>query len=291
MLLGGRVRFTREEQRKPLYKLNRRRRQWRSWFPLISVAVVAAIAGVVALVAPETVGVVTRDLTASVLTGTGAPGTPGSGPIVGRASVIDGDTLEINGTRIRLHGIDAPESRQSCIVAGKKSLCGRRATYALAQKIGNQIVTCEPKDIDRYNRVVAVCRAEGEDLNAWMVAHGWAVAYRRYSTDYVGHEKTASGSKLGIWRGEFMAPSEWRRANRRGATTARNTRTSQTAARRPTKTAGCIIKGNISRGGERIFHLPSGKYYGRTRINGAKGERWFCSKSEARRAGWRQSRR
>ena len=134
-MLGGRVRFTREEGREPVYKLHRRRQLLRSWFPLVSVAVVAGVAAGVALVAPETVGIVTRDLTASVLRGTET-------------------------TR--------DEARQ---------------------------------------------------------------------------------------------------------------------------TTACNIKGNISNRGERIFHVPGGKYYAITGIAGSRGERWFCNKAEARRAGWRQSRR
>ena len=198
--------------------------------------------------------------------------------IVGRASVIDGDTLEIHGTRIRLHGIDAPESGQLCSVKGTKSRCGQLAALALADKIGNHTVSCEPRDRDRYNRVVAVCRADGEDLNAWMVSEGWAMAYRHYSTDYVQQEENAATSKIGIWQGDFVAPWVWRRGKRLEANEVQ-------------QPGNCLIKGNISRSGEHIYHVPGGQYYDRTRIDTLKAERWFCSEAEARTAGWRRSRR
>src|SRR3546814_11326968 len=89
--------------------------------------------------------------------------------IVGKASVIDGDTIEIHGTRIRLHGIDAPESDQLCVVRQQDVRCGQQAAIALYERIGRATVSCEPTDRDRYGRVVAVCRAHGEDLNASMV--------------------------------------------------------------------------------------------------------------------------
>src|SRR3546814_811376 len=88
--------------------------------------------------------------------------------IVGKASVIDGDTIEIHGTRIRLHGIDAPESDQLCVVRQQDVRCGQQAAIALYERIGRATVSCEPTDRDRYGRVVAVCRAHGEDLNASM---------------------------------------------------------------------------------------------------------------------------
>lgn len=134
--------------------------------------------------------------------------------ITGNASVIDGDTIEIHGTRIRLFGIDAPESGQSCSAQGKNFRCGQRAALALADEIGNQVVNCQVKDRDRYGRVVAVCLAGGEDINAWMVANGWALAYRNYSHDYVSQEERAAGSKIGMWQGEFVPPWDWRRSRR-----------------------------------------------------------------------------
>lgn len=132
--------------------------------------------------------------------------------IVGRASVIDGDTLDIRGQRIRLHGIDTPESAQTCRDAsGRDYRCGQRAALALADKIGQRNVSCSQRDMDRYRRVVAVCRVGDEDLNAWLVAQGWALAYRRYSKDYVRAEEGARAAKRGMWAGEFTPPEQWRR--------------------------------------------------------------------------------
>jgi endonuclease YncB( thermonuclease family) len=128
--------------------------------------------------------------------------------------VIDGDTLEIQGRRIRLHGIDAPESGQTCSADGKTYRCGQQAALALADKIGRETVSCQPKDTDRYGRVVAVCRIGAEDLNAWMTLKGWALAYREYSGDYVWAEDAAKQAHKGIWVGEFEPPWDWRKKKR-----------------------------------------------------------------------------
>jgi endonuclease YncB( thermonuclease family) len=132
--------------------------------------------------------------------------------IRGRASVIDGDTLEIAGKRIRLHGADAPESSQAGKDRqGNEYRCGQRAALALADQIGSGPVSCEARDTDRYGRIVAVCSQRGIDLNAWMVEQGHALAYRQYSTDYVPQEEAARAAKRGIWSGSFTPPSEYRR--------------------------------------------------------------------------------
>ncbi len=131
--------------------------------------------------------------------------------IVGVASVIDGDTIEIHGQRIRLHGIDTPESRQLCVRPnGERWRCGQQASLALADQIGRATVRCKPRNIDRYRRVVAVCFKGNEDLNRWMVANGWAVAYRRYSVDYVADEDAARRKRLNMWSGAFEMPWDWR---------------------------------------------------------------------------------
>jgi endonuclease YncB( thermonuclease family) len=129
----------------------------------------------------------------------------------GIPKITDGDTIRIGSTRIRLHGIDAPETKQTCTINGKEWRCGWEATNALANIVGKHWVTCTKRDIDRYGRVVAVCRAGPINLNAWMVSNGWAVAYRRYSKDYVRDESDAKAGRKGMWKGEFMMPWDWRR--------------------------------------------------------------------------------
>ena len=198
--------------------------------------------------------------------------------ISGVPSVTDGDTLRIGAERIRLHGIDAPESAQSCSARGKTWACGEAATGALRERIAGRPVECTERDRDRYGRIVAVCRVAGADVNAWMVEQGWAVAYRKYSTDYVSHETVAKAARRGVWRGEFVVPSRWRRGDRLEAAAASGA-------------GDCRIKGNISKKGTRIYHVPGGAWYAKTRIDTAKGERWFCTESEARTAGWRRAKR
>ena len=135
--------------------------------------------------------------------------------IVGVASVIDGDTIEIHGQRIRLFGIDALESSQLCVrPTSEPWRCGQQASLALADRIGRATVSCQPRDLDRYGRVVAVCFKGNEDLNRWMVANGWAVAYRRYSLDYAADEAAARPSGINIWSGSFAMPWNWRAQHR-----------------------------------------------------------------------------
>jgi endonuclease YncB( thermonuclease family) len=134
--------------------------------------------------------------------------------VAGAASVVDGDTIEIHGARIRLHGIDAPESYQICIRGGRRYRCGQEAAFALDDKIGNQVVTCEHRDTDRYRRMVAVCVAGGVDLGRWLVQRGHALAYRKYSLDYVRDEEAAAAARAGMWEGEFQNPAEVRHPRR-----------------------------------------------------------------------------
>jgi endonuclease YncB( thermonuclease family) len=199
--------------------------------------------------------------------------------VIGVASVVDGDTLEIHGQRIRLHGVDAPESKQTCEKDEKLYRCGQQAAFALSDKIGRATIHCDQQDIDRYKRIVAICRLGDEYLNAWMVRQGWALAYRQYSLDYVDEESAARAAKAGIWVGRFIEPWKWRRGARLTADKAQGLAANS-----------CQIKGNINRSGDRIYHVPGGRYYDRTKINEANGERWFCSEDEAVKAGWLRSR-
>ncbi len=136
--------------------------------------------------------------------------------VSGDASVVDGDTLRIGGQHIRLYGIDAPEAQQDCTKnSGGRWRCGHHATVALERKIGWKSVACRRKDIDRYSRIVAICEVDGDDLSAWMVRQGWAVAYTRYSFRYLPDELIARWHDRGIWLGDFMAPEDWRHRHHR----------------------------------------------------------------------------
>jgi endonuclease YncB( thermonuclease family) len=117
--------------------------------------------------------------------------------------------------RIRLFGIDAAESSQLCDnAAGQAYRCGQQAALALADHIGRRTVRCEGKQRDRYGRLVAICYLSGDDLNAWMVSQGLALAFRKYSTLYVPQEDEAQRARRGLWSGSFEPPWEWRKAHR-----------------------------------------------------------------------------
>jgi endonuclease YncB( thermonuclease family) len=126
--------------------------------------------------------------------------------ITGHARIIDGDSLYVAGTEIRLHGMDAPELFQRCRRDGREVLCGREAQRQLIALIAGQTVSCERRDVDRYGRTVAVCRVDGVDLGRAMVSNGQAVSYGAYLQE----EAAARRERKGLWAGEFMRPREWR---------------------------------------------------------------------------------
>jgi endonuclease YncB( thermonuclease family) len=132
--------------------------------------------------------------------------------ITGKPRVIDGDTIHIGDTKIRLHGIDAPEMKQTCRTSkGKEQMCGVLAKQALERLVKGQDVTCKGDTRDRYKRLIAVCYVGQLNINEQMVADGWALAYRRYSTDYVRAETLAKSRREGMWRTEFVPPWKWRK--------------------------------------------------------------------------------
>jgi endonuclease YncB( thermonuclease family) len=136
--------------------------------------------------------------------------------IVGRAWVIDGDTVVINNTHIRLEGIDAPEGAQTCTDAGGGSwACGNRATRELRNYIRGQELTCKEKALDQYRRTLAICKLpDGTNINAWMVRQGWAVTYG-FAKTYQSEQDEAESARRGIWAGTFMQPAQWRKLNPR----------------------------------------------------------------------------
>ena len=126
--------------------------------------------------------------------------------LTGRVSVIDGDTFEMHGKRIRLHGIDAPESGQQCKDRnGKTYRCGQMAAKQMSGYVSGKTVKCEILDKDRYGRFIARCLANGTDVNELLVKEGWALAYRQYSKDYVGAEAQAKRNNIGLWQGNLLS--------------------------------------------------------------------------------------
>ena len=201
--------------------------------------------------------------------------------------VIDGDTIDLGGVRVRLHGIDAAEDDQTCEPApGLAWPCGDWVTARVRDLFEGRRAVCERVDTDRYGRAVARCSADleaiaeakegpgGVDMGAAIVGRGLALAYRRYSEDYVAVEAEARARRVGLFGAALEEPA----AHRAGA--------SGRAAPDP----GCPIKGNVSANG-RIYHLPGQAFYDRTAIDEDGGERWFCDAAEAEAAGWRAARR
>ncbi|HWK33445.1 MAG TPA: thermonuclease family protein [Hyphomicrobium sp.] len=196
-----------------------------------------------------------------------------AGALVGAARIIDGDTLDVAGERVRLEGIDAPEMTQTC---GRNSSgawkCGVAAAGRLAELVRGHTVTCENRGHDKYGRMLGICFVKGRDINAEMVREGLAWAFVRYSQTYVHEEAQARAARAGIWQGEAAPAWEYREHRWAGA--------EQGAPN------GCAIKGNITAHGH-IYHMPWSAWYADVKIEPEKGERWFCSEAQAISAGWR----
>ena len=132
--------------------------------------------------------------------------------LMGQVSVIDGDTIEIHGQRIRLWGIDAPEWTQLCRGADSVHYrCGAVAANGLSTFIAGRPVVCAPKAVDRYGRTVALCTVAGTDLAGWMVGAGYALDWPRYSRGTYGLDQAkAEKAEAGIWSGSFAEPWSYR---------------------------------------------------------------------------------
>jgi endonuclease YncB( thermonuclease family) len=203
--------------------------------------------------------------------------------IVGRPRIVDGDTLALGAQRIRLHGIDAPEQQQSCVLANREGwACGSAATGLLKQLAENLTVSCAPRATDRFGRTVAVCQAAGRDLGGALVEQGLAQAYTAYAQDYVAAEAAARADGRGIWDSIFTSAQAYRKRQRAA-------RLNVASADDQPATAGCLIKGNVSAKG-RIYHVPGSRHYARTAMTPSRGDVWFCTTAQAIAAGWRAPR-
>lgn len=132
--------------------------------------------------------------------------------VTGIPTVTDGDTLVIGGVKVRLFGIDAPESSQTCTRAGKVYGCGREAAFALADLVRNKTDTCARKDTDRYGRMVGVCRVGGTEVNRALVQQGWALPYLQYGGGiYSGAAGQAKSAGKGLYAGTFQNPWDYRK--------------------------------------------------------------------------------
>jgi endonuclease YncB( thermonuclease family) len=215
--------------------------------------------------------------------------------ISGRPQIVDGDTLLIDGIKIRLNGIDAPETDQSCLDANTKIYsCGLISRDKLRMFIGHSSVDCKTEGADRYGRHLATCFLRNENLNDWLVRQGLALAYVQYSLRYKKSEEQARNESKGLWAGAFVAPWDWRRrapeTKLLGKTTIEGIPKLLSLVKvQSPPNADCVIKGNVNRKGDRIYFLPGTSVYAKVKMDKGLGERWFCSEEEAEAAGWRKA--
>jgi endonuclease YncB( thermonuclease family) len=188
----------------------------------------------------------------------------------GTVSIIDGDTLQIGDRIVHLAGIDAPELGQRCMIEDKDWRCGLEAALALRKLAAFGTVSCTAeKDAPR---VTGACQIDGKDLSEVMVGQGYAVALPNAVPSYQSAQAAARDAKLGLWRGAFIPPGDWRQGARLEGET--------------TDTIFCVVKGAINEKDQRIFYIPSDETYEEVAIDPEKGERMFCSDDEAILAGW-----
>lgn len=210
-------------------------------------------------------------------------------PLWGMGRAGDGDSLTVGETRVRLFGIDAPEFSQSCKRNGHEWACGAAAAEELSKLVTGKQVRCISMGTDQHQRMLGRCTVSTLDVNRAMVASGYAVAFRRYSTGYVSAEDSAKANRRGLWAGTFTMPSEYRN----GTAPAAN-RSTSSQKRRPARSSSndwagraagnCNIKGNQNRRGHWIYHVPGMPYYDQTRP-----EEIFCSEADAQAAGYRRA--
>ncbi len=190
------------------------------------------------------------------------------------AAVVDGDTLEVNDKTVRLYGIDAPELGQFCFNGAKRYRCGYEAALALTKLVGSGPVDCQPTPVDPKDDG-QICSVGLVDLAEAMLRRGYAVAQPSALAIYRRAESDSKQSRLGIWRGDFVLPWEWKAGHRLKT---QNDEPSQ----------ACDIKGIVSNKGERVYLVRSDPEHADIEVDQARGERLFCSDDEAELAGWRR---
>ena len=127
--------------------------------------------------------------------------------------IIDGDTIHLNGKKIRFSGIDTPELKQTCKKNDKIIYCGIKAKKLLIDKIDNQKVNCIEEGRDQYKRTLAECFVNNLSLSSYLVKKGYAFAYRKYSKKFIKDEDYARVNSLGMWSMNFEFPWDYRRKN------------------------------------------------------------------------------
>ena len=190
--------------------------------------------------------------------------------------VIDGDTLEVDGRVLRLYGIDAPELGQTCLDKSKRWRCGLQAAVELRSllAIWGDVVCDAVQTVSEGVR--AICHdPQFNDPAEVLLARGLATALPDSVPAYRRAEIQAKAAKLGIWRGEFVPPSDWRQGKRLPGTA-------------DGQTEICDVKGVVTAKGNRVYYVPTDAGYDTVEVSAERGERTFCSDDEAELAGWKR---
>ena len=216
--------------------------------------------------------------------------------LTGTATIGDGDTLALAGQALRLAYIDAPEAAQECGTDSDMWACGAEATEFLTQFVAGQEVACTLTGFERDGVANAVCRRGTIDIGLAMIEQGHAIALADAPEGYLIASELRRQHRLGLWRSDFVEPARWRAEHPDEPAGSPASLSDAVAMDRPTprrsadpkrvwrNAMGCAIKGNRSRRGEWIYHLPGQEYYDQTRP-----EELFCTEGDARRAGYRRA--
>ncbi|MGI9426680.1 MAG: thermonuclease family protein [Hyphomicrobiaceae bacterium] len=203
---------------------------------------------------------------------------PAIAEIRGKASVISSAIISVNDVRMRLDGVDPPESNQRCDLGnGMQWFCGRSAAAVLFLLVHERDVTCHdraPRSKDSAFKRVQ-CYVGGVDVSAEMIRRGMAWAASDAPADYKAAEGAAMAEAVGIFQADTERAQDYRQRSWREAKGALN--------------SDCPIKGNIDSLGRRFYHLPWSQWYALTTIDTGRGERWFCNEAAARDAGWQRA--